>query len=242
MKTAQGNMLVSLDAVNAFLDEHADALPGVVTTGTRHKLRSAIADLAAFRSDQAGGALIAQGSTQHQASLRKVLMRDHMAHIARIAKAELVQTPELLPLRMPRGRPTIPKLVAAAEGMGKAAAPYVSVFTEHGLPADFIQQLESSASLLLDSASTHKNIQGRRRTATEGLAARLSAGRRIVHVLDAYVQTALKDDPSLLAGWNSVKRVQRTGMRAAPVQAHTIATSSPSTPTTAATTRGAVAA
>lgn len=156
MRTTQGSTLVSLSAVDAFLDEHATALASVVATGARQKLKSAIADLATFRSDQTGGTLVARSSTRSQAGLRKQLMRDHMAPLARIAKAELALTPELVSLRMPRGRPTIPKLVAAAEGMAKAATPYVSVFTENRLPTDFIDQLNASATSLLTSASSHK--------------------------------------------------------------------------------------
>ena len=159
MQTAQGNMLLSLDAVDTFLDEHATELASVVVTGARQRLKTAIADLATFRSNQSGGALIAKSSTQSKAGLRKVLTRDHMAAIARIAKSELALAPEITSLRMPRGRPTIPKLVAAAEGMAKGAAPYISVFTDNGLPKDFIDQLNASATSLLVSASTHKNIQ-----------------------------------------------------------------------------------
>ena len=230
MQTAQGNTLLSLDAVDEFLDEHATELASVVATGARQRLKAAIADLATFRSNQSGGALIARSSTQSKAGLRKVLMRDHMAAIARIAKSELALTPEIASLRMPRGRPTIPKLVAAAEGMAKGATPYISVFTDNGLPKDFIDQLNASATSLLVSASTHKNIQGSRKTATNGLQARLSAGRRIVHVLDSYVQTALKDNPTLLAGWNSVKRVRKSGARAAATLPTTPATPAPVTP------------
>jgi hypothetical protein len=46
--------------------------------------------------------------------------------------------------------------------------------------------------------------------ATQGLKTMLSRGRRIVHVLDAFVTTALQDDPVTLASWNIVKRVQLT--------------------------------
>lgn len=230
MQTAQGNTLLSLDAVDAFIDDHATALANVVTNGARLKLKAIIADLAAFRSDQTGGALIAKSSTKSKASLRKALMRDHMGPIARIAKSELAQTPEVVSLRMPRGRPTIPKLVSAAEGMAKAAAPFASVFTENGMPADFIDQLNASAESLLAGATTHTSIQGRRKTATNGLQAKLSAGRRIVHVLDSYVQTALKNDPTLLSGWNSVKRVRKSGTRAAATLPTTPATPAPVTP------------
>ena len=39
MHTAQGNMLQSLRAVHAFLDENAAKLTGVVNTGARQKSR-----------------------------------------------------------------------------------------------------------------------------------------------------------------------------------------------------------
>ena len=242
MRTAQGRTLLSLTAVDSFLDEHATALATVVSTGARQKLKTAISDLATFRSDQTGGKLVSASSTQHKASLRKVLMRDHMAPLARIAKAELALTPELVSLRMPRGRPTIPKLVAAAEGMAKAATPYISVFTDNGRPKDFIDQLNASATSLLVSASGHKNIQGRRTLATNGLQARLAAGRRIVHVLDSYVQTALKDDPTLLSGWNNVKRVNKVGSHTgSPATLPTTPATPAPTPTTAAAAPAATA-
>ena len=34
-----------------------------------------------------------------------------------------------------------------------------------------------------------------------------------MHVLDAFVKTALDEDPALLAGWNTVKRVQKVPAR-----------------------------
>ena len=215
MQTTQGNMLVSLHAVETFLDDNAAALVGVINTGARQKLTGAIVDLSTYASDQTGGALISQSSTQGKQSLRLALMRDHMAPIARIAQAELPLTPQVAPLRMPRGRPTIPKLVSAAEGMAKAAAPYAGVFVDNGRSIDFIGQLNAAAGTLLASVSDHANIQGKRKTATKGLKAKLTAGRKIVHILDTYVKSTLKDDPILLAGWNTVKRVQRTGTRTA---------------------------
>ena len=44
---------------------------------------------------------------------------------------------------------------------------------------------------------------------------KLSDGRKIVHILDAFVKSALKDDPALLRNWNLVKRVPRPTGRAA---------------------------
>jgi len=49
----------------------------------------------------------------------------------------------------------------------------------------------------------------------------LARGRRVVHTLDALVQTALQDDPVTLASWNIVQRVQRTGRSTAQAPATT---------------------
>jgi type VI protein secretion system component VasF len=70
---------------------------------------------------------------------------------------------------------------------------------------------------MVELGTTRMQSRGLRGGATSGLRQRLSAGRRIVHVLDAFVKSALKDNGPLLANWNVVKRVQRTTGRAAPI-------------------------
>jgi hypothetical protein len=132
-----------------------------------------------------------------------------MAPISRIARSDLPQTPEIEPLKMPRGRPTIEKLSAAAFGMAKAATPFASVFIAAGLPADFVARLDAAADALVVSLSDRAQSQGKRSGATKGLKSQLVSGRKIVHILDAFVKSALKDDPALLANWNAVKRVRK---------------------------------
>ena len=215
MQTTQGNMLQSLRAVEAFIDGNAATLTGVVSTGARRRLTGAIGELAAHVSDQTGSALASQGSTKNQHLVREVLLHDHMAPLARIARADLPQTPQLAPLRMPRGRPTAPKLAAAANGMAQAAAPYASVFISAGLPTDFIAQLTGAADDLVIALDERTQSRGKRTGATKGLKDSLSDGRKVVHILDAFVTRALKNNAALLANWNSVKRVQRVGARAA---------------------------
>jgi alkanesulfonate monooxygenase SsuD/methylene tetrahydromethanopterin reductase-like flavin-dependent oxidoreductase (luciferase family) len=64
-----------------------------------------------------------------------------MAPVARIARADLPNTPEFRPLRMPRGRITPEKLAAAGSGMAQAAARYTDTFVAAGLSPDFVAQL-----------------------------------------------------------------------------------------------------
>lgn len=215
MQTKQGNMLQSLQSVEAFLDEHAERLAGVVKTGARQKLAAAIAALAAHASDQSGSELASQGATKKQLALRQVLLRDHMQPIARVAKAELPPTPAIEPLRMPKGKPTPQRLAALAHGMAKAAEAFSATFVSAGLPEDFVARLVAPADAMIASGEERVQSRGRRTGATKGLTETLTAGRRIVHVLDAFVKTALTAEPALLANWNAVKRVRRVAPRPA---------------------------
>ena len=210
MQTTQGSMLESLRSVEQFLDANADKLGDVVKTGARQRLTDAITALETHAGDQTGNTLAAKGATQKKAVLRRALMRDHMAPIARIAAADLPNSPDLAPLKMPKGKPTAEKLAALAAGMGNATTPYVDTFTKAGLPPDFVAQLNGAADALVDVVAARTNSRGKRRGATDGLKTKLSAGRKVVHILDAFVKSALKDDSALLENWNLIKRVPKT--------------------------------
>jgi hypothetical protein len=204
-------MLDSLKAAQHFLDEHATKLGDVATGGARKRLDDVIAELTAHVADQSGSDLAAQGNTKKQRALRIALIRDHIAPISRIARADLPDTPEVQPLKMPRGKPSTQKLASIARGMAKAAAPFTSVFLMGGLPTDFIARLDTATNALLEAVVERSRHRGRRGGATTGLKNRLSAGRKIVRVLDALVKSAGANDPVLVADWNIVKRVQRPG-------------------------------
>lgn len=208
MQTRQGSMLQSLRNVEAFLEQHADVLANVMQTGARQKLADAVAALATHVADQTGNTIASRGATKAQYALRQVLVHDHMAPIARIAFAELPPTPAIAPLRMPARSIGAEKLAAAAYGMAQAAEPHAAVFVSAGLPVDFLAQLTGATDAMLQSIGDRARNSSNRRTATKGLQAKLSAGRKIVRVLDAFVRTALKDDPALVAGWLTAKRVR----------------------------------
>jgi hypothetical protein len=224
-------MLESLRSVEQFLDENADKLANVVNTGARQRLTAAIGDLSTHASEQTGSNLAAQGATQKKEALRQALTRDHMAPIARIAAADIPNLPELSPLRMPKGKPTAERLASYAYGMGAAAAPYTDTFTKAGLPADFITQLNTAADAVVAVVANRTNSRGKRRGATDGLKARLTEGRQVVHIIDAFVKSALKDDAALLGNWNLVKRVTKTSSGRVAGTTPSAAAASPSSPT-----------
>jgi hypothetical protein len=96
-------MLQSLRAVQIFFDANESRLGDIVSSGARKMLDDAIAELKSHAENQAAYYLKAQGSTREQRALRKVLLRDHIAPIARIAASQLGGRPNIEPLRMPKG-------------------------------------------------------------------------------------------------------------------------------------------
>lgn len=213
MRIEQTTMLQSLRAAEAFVDDHADKLGGVVQTGAKQRLAAAIAALDDHVAMQAGGVIEAKGLTRKQRALRVALLRDHMTSIARIARADLPHTPELAALRMPKGHPSVERLAQAATGMAQAVEPHAAVFTAAGMQPDFIAQLTQAADELLASIGERTQSKSRSRGATAGLKATLSEGRKVVWVLDSFVRTALKDDAALLAEWESTIHVPQRGGR-----------------------------
>jgi hypothetical protein len=224
MQTRQGNMLQALRNVEVFLEQNADQLAGVVQSDVKQRLEDAIAALQANVSAQSDGNFGSKGATQKHQALRRALIRDHMLPIARIAAADLPDTPEVQPLKMPPGMPSVQRLAAAAYGMAETAARYADIFTRATLPPDFAAQLTAAADRMIASIGDRTNSRLVRRGATAGLRTSLAAGRKIVGVLDAIVKSKLQDDPKALASWASAKRVQRVG------GARPVTDSAPATP------------
>ena len=215
MQTYQGNLLESLRNVKTFLDLHADRLAGVIRTGTRTTLLEAIVDLEGFSNQQAAGAGASKNATSVQRALRRSLIHDHMSVVSRIGRAKLPSTPELANLTMPRGTPSATKLAEAAFEMANSAEANTQVFVDAGLPPDFVAQLKGAASAMIGARQQRAMSRVSRAAATKGLKSKLSAGRKIVLVLDAMVSTALRSEPALLAGWKQAKRVSKvTGLPA----------------------------
>jgi hypothetical protein len=240
MQQHEGNTLFSLRKAQDFLDAHADVLTGVARSGLRRRLDDAVTTLSGHASDQSRNQLSARGATKKHQSLRRVLLSDHMAPIARIARVELAATPEIEPLRMPNGQANIERLVAAANGMAKAAAPHAQTFIDAGLPEDFIKQLQDVARAVLDAQREYAQSVGRASAATSSLHSKLVDARRVVHALDALVSKALKDDRNLLDNWKQVKHVLRGRTAPETIAAPNTASAPVVSPTTPATLVAAV--
>ena len=208
MRLTQGSALDSLRGVQRFLDEQADKFGEVNKTGVRKDLDDLIATVSTHAVAQKNQDLSARGATRQAESLRTVLLKEHMAPIARIARANLPPTPAVEPLKLPRHRLPANKLAAYAEAMGQVAAQYEKVFTSAGLPPTFVADLKSASDAVVAAYGARTQARSAQVVATDGLKLDLKKGRQVVRILDSFVTKALKNDGHLLSGWKTLMRVK----------------------------------
>ena len=209
MMSRQGNTTQSLAATESFLDEYASSFPDIANSDVRKRLRSAVAELRGHATDQDRTTTSVQSGTKQRKTLRNELIREHMAPISRIARANLPRTEEFSALKTPRGNPNTPQLTAAARAMTQTVAANVDVFVANGLPGDFVERLQKATDGLEKSVSWRKRSQDKTAGSRAGVRAAITSARTSVHIIDALMRVALKDQPVLLADWKSAKRVQR---------------------------------
>lgn len=210
MRTTQGNRLLSLQNIQTYLRENATTLGDVITAEARGLLDDLATELAEHATVQDGHTRTASGAAAQQRARRAALIRDHMIPIARIARMTLEQSPELVALSMPRGRPSAERLAALADGMALAAQPYEALFIRLGCKPEFVENLRAAATGLLHAIHDRAQSLGKVREATIALEMKLSRARRLVQVIDGFLTSALANEPERLAAWKLVKRVRRS--------------------------------
>ena len=210
MNTTQAHVLASIRNAGGFLDEHAELFAAKIKPAFRTRLTKALTNLSATIAEQQGLTRKVKGSAKDRAALRIVLVDEHMAPIARVARLELPNNPSIAQFNMPRGKLSTEKLAAAASGMAEAALPFSDIFIAEALPEDFIKRLTDARDAMLASSTQRAAHSSGRKGATTGLRAQLKEARAIIHAMDALVKPVIKGDATLLATWKSISRVQKS--------------------------------
>lgn len=182
--------------------------------------------------------------SKDECELRRDILSHHMATIVKVARALRGTIPGIGVMHMPKGNATTARIVTAATTMARQAEIYETVLVEHGLPQDFIAQLDKAAVALKGSLDARGEARAVRVGATRGIDSELSLGRRVVDIMDASFTRHLRRQPAKLAEWRNVKRVQVKGtsvrdLTAALQSSSTVGATSSTQPNTSSTSAAA---
>ncbi len=206
MKASHASTLNTLTRVQRFLDQNGPTLGDINQSGYRKILDDVVDKLSGHAADQTTTKRAAAAEAAKERVLRNALKLNHMRPIATVANAQLRQVPDFVALKMPAKTATSRTLIAWAAAMKAAAGEYASAFVGAGLPADFLDQLQSAADALSNSLTSRTSNGAAQRGATIGLDAEATRGRQAVKVLDSLVEPLIQGNLALLGQWTAAKR------------------------------------
>ena len=208
MRSDQVLVLDTARQVQSFLDDNAALIvPSIASS--RRNLDDAVNQLTTLGVAQSSGTISSRGATARQKSLRTTLRANHMKPIADVAKQMLKDVPEFHSLVMPPKQVGATQLVHAATAMADAAQLHESVFTQVGLPDDFIAQLHTAADAVTASLDLRLQQLGVRTGATAGIKAQESRARALFKIINTLVVPKLGSNAILLAKWKSTKAISQ---------------------------------
>jgi hypothetical protein len=207
MRVRQSALIDTAHHVQAFLDANASLL-GANILPARQNLDDAVALLTTLAATQSGGIMAAKGATARQKALRATLRNNYMKPVSTVAKLLLPDVPEIGSLQAKTRNLSTTQLVAAAHGMADAAEGYADVFTQNGLPNDFVAQLRNAADAVTASVAGRQATQATTSGAVSGMLAQESRVRSLLKLVNALVVPKLGTNASLLAQWKSARAIK----------------------------------
>jgi hypothetical protein len=184
-----------LVAGNAALGTQVEALKGIVVRLTDH---------ATAQDTQFAQSLLI---SKDEIDQRRVVLQHQMAPIAQVGRALRGTVPGIGVLTIPKANAPTAEIITAAEVLSQKAEIYKEVLVEHGLPADFIDQLKQAAAALKASVDGRGLARASMVAATRGVKSEVALGRRVVAIIDAVVTGLIRSNPVKLAEWRQLKRV-----------------------------------
>jgi hypothetical protein len=100
-------------------------------------------------------------------------------------------------------------LLLTAEAFADRALLQVADFTDRGLPATFVTDLQAKITAFRAATAVKVGGKANRTAGTAGLEAAAAAGMKVVRTLRPLMRVHLKANAALLAAWNLAARVER---------------------------------
>jgi hypothetical protein len=217
MKSQQTRGLQAFRRIEAWFAEHpqviaASGSSAAALSNQVDALKQVVASMTARAAEQASQTGQATLAAKDEATQRHELRSLHLKTIVRVAGALRGKVPGMGVFKLPNRSLSSDTLFHAAEALRTTAAVYRDVFVEHGLPADFLDQLDAATTALGASVDARGVARARVSGASSGLETDLALGRQIVAMIDASLAHALKSDLPMLASWHQAKRATVKGV------------------------------
>jgi hypothetical protein len=217
MKSKELRGLQAFRRVDAWFAEHPQVIANsgssqAALASQVDALKQVVDAMTASATDQTTQANQATLVARDEKQLRTELRSLHVRTIVKIASALRGRVPGMGTFKSPSLDLSAEPLLHAADAIRTTAAIYKDVFVEHGLPADFLEQLDAAMAALKASVDARGVARSRIAGATTTLASERSLGLQIVTMIDATLAHALKSDPATLASWHQAKRVTVKGV------------------------------
>ena len=230
MRARQRKVLEAIHRVENFLNAHAATVSKLNESTSWQALKEIGQQLAAFEADQRASTPQLKRATKTIKELRRVLLRDHMAPIAAIARTSaalqrLRQEPApyrhdaplvaLHCLRMPTASELRDdrSLAAHANLMAQIASHVRRDLIDAGARADAIERLEDLAVQLKQAAEDRARQWGVRREAAYGLERLTKKGKALIGTLRTLVAPRIRQDPELVKEWEAAARIYQRPRR-----------------------------
>jgi hypothetical protein len=218
MYQTQERHLQALRRMVGWFPDHPSVIAGtgasaVALTGQVTALQGVIVrvtDYAAAQVTQYGQSTLA---AKDELTLRKELRSLHLKAIVSMAKGLKGKVPGMGVFKLPSGRTKPETLLQQAQSVRVTASPYRAVFVEHGLPGDFLEQLDASIAALKQSVDARGAARSGVSEATTGLKAEFALAAQIAKTMDASLTHVLKSDASLMQSWRQAKRITASAKR-----------------------------
>jgi hypothetical protein len=192
--------------VRDFSREHPnDSAQYVKALSTLEQLLARATTLVA---QERAGHLRVRSAVVRRAELRREIHQRHLVHLAHIAEAASAQAPELVErFRLPKTRTNHRTFLGAVQDMAAEAAVHRDVFVAYGLPATFLEDLNTALAeyekVVTErhaGTQTHVGARADLRSVTEEI-------MLAIQDLDAINRYRYQNSPELLAAWESARNI-----------------------------------
>jgi len=208
MNTQIVRELNMLTRVGGYMADHPLTPAVALATTQIGKIQLSITELTTLGADHDGGSALRSGSAADRRRIAGEL-RKALSRIARVGK-QLDQ--ELYPGTAQQFRcetKSYAELMNRGNAFVAAIGPVKAAFVEHGMPADFDEQLTTlltafAAAGVRTDGGLHQQMDG-----TAGQKESARKGVKAVRVLDSIMREKLKNNPAELSVWVQIQRIKR---------------------------------